>query len=107
MNKPTQQEYKSAITRLVSLSNMRCGASRVAAQILLGLYDGDQWHVDLIGLVLLDRNNYQAALTAIQGRIELGIEPHEVIDDGRAIFNRLQIDWYQLNVKNRYLAQAS
>jgi hypothetical protein len=96
------KDYVLAVDTLIKLAQIHCGGSKCAAQILLGLYNGRAWHVNLIDLCNLDPDNYRAAMIAIRGRIELNIEPHEIIENGDAVFDQLQEEWKHLHTKNRY-----
>lgn len=53
-------------------------------------------------LGVLDYINLQAALIAIRGRIFVSKEPHEVIENGKRIFQVLADEWANLHVINRY-----
>ena len=70
--------------------------------MLLGTYNGNSWHVNLVDLCHLDASNYRAAMIVIRSRVEINREPHEVIDDGDAVFDALQEEWKGYHVKNRY-----
>jgi hypothetical protein len=96
------KDYVSAVDTLIRLAQTQCGASKGAAQVLLGLYNGRAWHVNLIDLCNLDPANYRASVIAIRGRIELNIEPHEIIENGDAVFDQLQEEWKHLHTKIRY-----
>lgn len=96
------KDYATAVSKLIGLARTDVGGSRAAAQVLLSLYNGDDFHVDLTDLCLLDEHYYQAAMIAIRGRIEFRNEPHEMIGGGGRIFEQLWEDWKHLHVKNRY-----
>jgi hypothetical protein len=95
--------YTLAVSQLLNLAHKDVGGSRVAAQVLLSLYNGDEFHVDLTDLCLLDEHYYHAAMIAIRGRIEFRNEPHEMIGGGGKLFEQLWEDWKHLHVKNRYV----
>jgi hypothetical protein len=96
------KHYTIAVSQLIELANKDVGGSRVAAQVLLSLSIGDDFHVDLTELCLLDDHYYQAAMIAIRGRVEFRYEPHEMIEGGGKIFEQLWDDWKHLRVANRY-----
>lgn len=98
----TERDYQEAVNLLVKVANTDTSNAMVAAQVLLSLYNGYNWHVDLCDLGYLDYDNLQAALICIRGRILLSIEPHEVIDNGKQIFSELENEWQHLHVRNRY-----
>jgi hypothetical protein len=98
----TVDEYKTAVQALLGLATRDVGGSRVAAQVLLNLYNGEEFHVDLTELCHLDERYYAAAMVAIRGRVEFMMEPHELFNNGVPDFNRLWEDWTHLNVKRRY-----
>lgn len=98
----TPEDYADAVTRLVNLAFKDYGGSRAAAQVVLGLYNGNAWHVNLIDLCVLDIDYFRDCIIAIRGRYEFGREPHEVINNGGRLFEQLQDDWQQYSVKNRY-----
>lgn len=99
--KITLEQYKNSVKQMLNLCNMRCGASRVAAQVLLSAYNGDDYQLDICALSLLDRANNRHAITVIRGRVELYIEPHELIDNGSEIFRKLCKEWSDYHVDNR------
>ena len=61
----TKQEYIDAIIKLVPLAQGDTGGSRVAAQVLLSAYNGNDFQLDIVDLCRLDSGHYQAALAAI------------------------------------------
>jgi hypothetical protein len=101
----TDSDYAEAVNLLVKLAQRDCGGSRVAAQVLLGTYNGNHWHMNLVDLTNLDAEHYRAAIIVIRCRVEIWREPHEMIDDGDAIFEALADDWMHYHVKRRYQEQ--
>lgn len=97
-----ESDYRDAILRLVTVAQTDTSNARAAAQVLLSLYNGYEYHVDLTDLGVLDYINLQAALIAIRGRIFVSKEPHEVIENGKRIFGVLVDEWSNLHVSNRY-----
>jgi hypothetical protein len=98
----TLDDYKSAVQALLLLSDMNVGSSYVGAEVLLNLYNGHFFHVDLTDLCLLDEKFYGAVLIAIRGRVEFRTEPHELLENGGRVFEQLWNDWNHIHVKNRY-----
>lgn len=97
----TEQEYSSAILKLVPLAQGDTGGSRVAAQVVLSAYNGRDFQLDIVDLCNLDRGNYQAALAVIRGRVELGIEPQDFLENGDKVFRELWQRWKRYHVANR------
>jgi hypothetical protein len=98
----TPEDYAKSVDRLVKLAFKDCGGSRAAAQVVLSLYNGNAWHVNLIDLCNLDLDYFRDCITAIRGRYEFNREPHEMINNGEHLFEQLQADWQHYHVKNRY-----
>jgi hypothetical protein len=98
----TEADYKEAVLRLVRVAQTDTSNASAAAQVLLSLYNGYEYHVDLTEMGVLDYANLQAALIAIRGRIFVSKEPHEVIENGKRIFEVLSDEWSHLHIKNRY-----
>lgn len=98
----TESDYAEAVNLLVKLAQRDCGGSRVAAQVLLSTYNGNYWHVNLVDLTNLDAAHYRAAIIVIRCRVEIWREPHEMIENGSAVFEALAKDWAAYNVENRY-----
>lgn len=98
-----ESEYTAAILKLIPLAQGNTGGSRVAAQVLLSAYNGGEFQLNIVDLGNLDRANYAAALGVIRGRVELGIEPHTVVEHGDRIFQELWRKWERYNVANRGL----
>jgi len=96
------QDYKEAVENLVLLANSNTNSSKAAAQLLLSLYNGNNWHMDLSDLCLLDFRNLQYALISIRGRVVLSIEPHQIIDNGTEKFLSLEAQWQHLHTNKRY-----
>lgn len=92
----SEAEYKDAILRLLKLSQSDSSASEVAAQVLLSTYNSYNWHAPLAWFCHLDAFNFDAAITVIKGRWSLHAEPHNVIQNGGALFNDLEKRWSNL-----------
>ena len=76
--------------------------SRTAAQVLLSLYDGSEWHMDLTDLGVLDWGYLQHALIVIRGRLVLGQSVEAAIDNGDQVFSHLCTLWAGLRNDRRY-----
>lgn len=98
-----ETDYRDAVLLLVSVAQTDTSNARAAAQVLLSLYNGYEYHVDLTDLGVLDYINLQAALIAIRGRIFVSKEPHDVIENGKKIFAVLADEWAHLHVSKRYI----
>jgi hypothetical protein len=101
-NSVTRDDYKKAIERLVKVAIGDTSAAAVAAQVLLSIYNGQNWQLDITDLGSLDGKNIQAAFIAMRGWLFVAEYPHNVIDDGPAIFDRLEKQWQRLHATNRY-----
>jgi len=97
----TIEEYATAVDLLSGIAQQDTSGSRAAAQVLLSAYNGENWQLDITDLGVLSSNYYEAALVVIRGRTELMIEPHTLIENGEAIFDRLWDLWQAFHVKNR------
>lgn len=98
----TIQEYTDAVHKLLKVVDMCCGGSRAAVQVLLSAYNGNDFHLSIPDLCVLDQNYYSAAITVIRGRCELRLEPHEVIPNGSRIFEDMYFDWIGYHIQNRW-----
>lgn len=97
------EEYKRSVQELVRIALMGTGGSRVAAQVLLSAYNGNNFQVDVTDLGLLDRENFGHALRVIWGRnMTPWMEPQRVIENGDAVFSKLWDDWRRLHIQNRW-----
>ncbi len=85
----TEKVYSAAILKLAALAQGDTGGSRVAAQVLLSAYNGNDFQLNIVDLCTLDRGYYQAALAVIRGRVELGTEPQDLLEDGEHLFREL------------------
>jgi len=99
----TKQDYAAAIIKLVPLAQGDTGGSRVAAQVLLSAYNGNDFQLDIVDLCGLDSGHYQAALAVIRGRVELREEPQNFVENGDEVFRDLWQQWQRLHVTNRGL----
>jgi len=101
----SEMDYRAAINSLIEIAESDTSGARAAAQVLLSLYNGYEYHMDLVDLGVLDLRNYQQALIATRGRVILSIEPHQIIQDGAKRFERLAVRWAHLNVEKRYITE--
>lgn len=92
----SEAKYKDAILRLLKLSQSDGSAAEVAAQVLLSTYNSYNWRAPLAWFCHLDALNFDAAITVIKGRWSLHAEPHNVIQNGDALFNDLKKRWPEL-----------
>ena len=98
----TRDDYSKAVDSLVLLAQGDTSVSRAAAQVLLSTYNGSNWHMDLTDLCVLDLNYLYKALIVIRGRVLLGREPHNVIENGSELFRDLEDQWQHFHTRNRY-----
>jgi hypothetical protein len=98
----TEPDYKEAVLSLLEATRFGTAVSSAAAQVLLSLYHGGRFHVDLTDFCLFDSLLLDAALKAIRGRVIVSMEPHELIENGTEIFADLAQEWSCLDVSNRY-----
>ena len=94
-------EYITGIEILVPLAQGDTGGARVAAQVLLSAYNGEDFQLDIVDLGLLDEKYYFAALAVIRGRTEHRTEPHTLISGGDKIFQELCRIWKGYHVQRR------
>lgn len=103
----TKQEYTEAVQRLIQVSKMSgTSGARAASILLLGLYNGSEWRMDLTDLNCLDVENIDMAITAIRGRVHLGFEPHQLITNGEEVFHDLWDRWIRYHKKNVWKDQC-
>lgn len=98
----TASDYRESVLALVGLAQSDTSGSRTAAQVLLSLYDGSGWHMDLTDLGVLDWGYLQHALIAIRGRLVLGQSVEAAIGNGDQVFSHLCTLWAGLRNDRRY-----
>lgn len=103
----SKEEYQKAVVLLTALAQTDTSGGRAAAQAVLSAYNGSDWQLDVTDLCVLDPENYQAALSVIRGRVELGIEPHRLIPDGDQVFGRIWDRWARYHLENRWKQTCS
>ena len=96
------QRYQRGVELLVESALCDTSGSRAAAQVLLSAYNGYDWQLDVTDLCVLDETLFNAAMDVIKGRVETRQEPHELIDNGEAIFKQLQYEWQRYHITNRW-----
>ena len=101
MHTISREEYAKAVIACVHLAHLRTGGSRVAAQVLLSAYNGDDFQLDVSDLCNLDRTNFENAMMVIRGRYETSLDPHSVVENGSKIFHDLWDKWGWLQVVER------
>ncbi|CBV43908.1 hypothetical protein [Halomonas elongata] len=79
---------QSALENLVQVANRDTGQSRHCRRILLAIYNGDEWPLELHRLRCLDRDLQRAALTVIEWSAYASHELHEFLDDGDRVMQR-------------------
>lgn len=90
-------EYRKAVEHLLQLESIKCGGSHRAAAVLLSLYNGAVFKVDLADVCgALDSSYLKAVLIAIAGRHQLLMEPHTVIANGQQRFEKLAMEYLPL-----------
>jgi hypothetical protein len=97
----TPEIYASAIFNLANIAQGDTSGSRVAAQVLLSAYNGEAFQLNVVDLCSLDKEHYQAALSVIRGRKELGKEPQSFLENGDQVFKGLWKQWQRYHVENR------
>ena len=98
----TMLDYQEAIRRLIRIATSDTGGAAAAAQVLLSVYNDRNWQLNVMDLGRLDAKNILDSLTVIRGWLSLSEYPHNVIENGRAIFSQLEDRWQSLHVENRY-----
>ncbi|WP_338853992.1 hypothetical protein WE348_20410 (plasmid) [Alteromonas macleodii] len=98
----TERDYSEAVSSLLNVALGDTSGSRAAAQVLLSTYNGNNYHMDLTDLCVLDLKYVEQSLIVLRGRVMLCSEPHQMIEDGKAKFALLEKQWEHLYVKNRH-----
>ena len=101
----TESDYRDSVLALVRLAQDDTSGSRAAAQVLLSLYNGNEWHMDLTDLGVLDLRNLQHALIVIRGRIVLGKGVEAAPENGDQVFRELCERWTAYSNDRRYAAR--
>lgn len=77
-----------ALQRLTEVAKGNTGQSRHCRRILLAVYNGAEWPLDLTRLRAIDRDLQRAAFTVIEWSAYTGRELHEYLDDGDKLMQR-------------------
>lgn len=83
-------DYVDAVESLVPVALGDTGGSRAAAQLLLSIYNGYNYHMDLADLCVLDLPLLEKAFIPLRGRAILAMEPHSIIENGTMRFIELE-----------------
>lgn len=89
----THKGYAEAVQNLLKIATGDTGGARASALVLLSAYNSDDFRLPIAELGCLDPQRYADAIAVIRCRVELGIEPHEVIADGGRKFEALWQTW--------------
>lgn len=100
----TLQQYTAAVALLLDLALKHSDTSgaRAAAQVLLGTYNADCFHLDITDLCLLEGQAEAAAWAVMIGRVQLREEPHKLLTGGFLLFEQLWEKHAHLNTDQRY-----
>lgn len=101
MHKISIDEYAKAVVDCIHLARQITSGGCVSAQVLLSAYNGDIFQLNVADMGCLDRYNFETVMAVIGGRYDTGIEPHNVVKDGRKIFESLWEKWSYLDVVER------
>lgn len=89
---------EEALRRLLPIAQRDSGQSQRVARILLGLYNGHRFPLDLTNLRGLDYEILHDCLTVLRMDANAYMEVHLYFPNGGAIFEKLASDW-RLNKK--------
>ncbi|MBY5930812.1 hypothetical protein KUV86_17025 [Halomonas sp. DP8Y7-3] len=78
----------AALLRLVAVAQGDSGQSHHCRRILLAIYNGPEWPLELTRLRVIDRDLQDAALVVIEWATYTGRELHEYLDDGDRLMQR-------------------
>lgn len=98
----TLPDYQQAVKTLLHVALTDTSGGRVAANLLLSLYDDATYPFPIADLGVLDLDLLEHALIAIRGRVLLAEEPHTIVTDGKKLFEQLVQRWPQLQAQQRY-----
>lgn len=98
-NEITLQDYALSVNQLMAFAFKDTGGSIGCAMVLLTAYNDADYQLKFSDLGNLDDALYSAALVVIRARVELRIEPHEVINNGSRLFEELWQWWHGFQVK--------
>lgn len=98
----TLPDYQQAVKTLLHVALTDTSGGRVAANLLLSLYDDATYPFPIADLGVLDLDLLEHALIAIRGRVLLAEDPHTIVTDGKKLFEQLVQRWPQLQAQQRY-----
>lgn len=85
-----EKKYREGVKVLSQMCLTHDGpAASAAAQVLLSAYDSSTFQVKTTALCMLDGENLEHALAILRGRVVCMIEPHQLLDEGQDVFDRL------------------
>jgi hypothetical protein len=82
-----------ALVRLLPIAQGDCGQSRKVAAVLLGLYNGYRFPLDLTNLRGLDYEIMEDVMAVLRMDANAYKEVHRYFEHGGQIFERLADDW--------------
>lgn len=95
-------DYIYSVQLLMRTIDLDSGSSEVAAQVLLSVYNADEFHLSICDLCLLDGKGREAAFSVMSGRVNLSVEPHKLIHGGSKYFGDLWRKYEHLHASKRY-----
>ncbi|SFT54725.1 DUF7673 family protein [Halomonas saccharevitans] len=78
----------TALNRLAQVAQGDSGQSHHCRRLLLAVYNGPEWPLELTRLRVIDRDLQDAALVVIEWATYSGRELHEYLDDGDRLMQR-------------------
>ncbi|WP_442489358.1 DUF7673 family protein [Halomonas litopenaei] len=78
----------TALNRLAQVAQGDSGQSHHCRRLLLAVYNGPEWPLELTRLRVIDRDLQDAALVVIEWATYTGRELHEYLDDGDRLMQR-------------------
>ncbi|RAH37548.1 hypothetical protein [Halomonas sp. SL1] len=78
----------AALNRLAQVAQGDSGQSHHCRRLLLAVYNGPEWPLELTRLRVIDRDLQDAALVVIEWATYSGRELHEYLDDGDRLMQR-------------------
>ncbi|ERS88832.1 DUF7673 family protein [Halomonas sp. PBN3] len=83
-----EQLGPTALSRLAQVAQGDSGQSHHCRRLLLAIYNGPEWPLELTRLRVIDRDLQDAALVVIEWATFTGRELHEYLDDGDRLMQR-------------------